>query len=94
MATMKKSIVILALALELAVATTATAATVTAKSRGHQARAQAIEDVTEGGVSVSPERVRALRECNARVEGFKGHNAMITPVSMYRSCMADHGQPE
>jgi hypothetical protein len=89
---MKKSIVILALALELAAATTATAST--AKSRGHQARAQAIEDVTEGGVSVSPERVRALRECNARIEGFKGHNAMITPVSMYRSCMAEHGQPE
>ena len=96
MTTMKKSIVILAFALELAVATTATAAT--AKSRavhpGHQARAQAIEDVMEGGVNVSPERVRALQECNARIAGFKGHTQMITPISMYRSCMHEHGQPE
>ena len=96
MTTMKKSIVISALALELAVAVTATAAT--AKSRavhpGHQARAQAIEDVMEGGVSVSPERVHALRECNARIAGFKGYNQMRTPIAMYRSCMYDHGQPE
>ena len=95
MTTMRKSIVILALALDLAVAAAGTA---TAKSRavhpGHQARAQAIEDVMEGGVSVSPERVRALRECNARIEGFKGHTQMITPISMYRSCMHEHGQVE
>ena len=96
MTTMKRSIVILALALELAVAATATAAT--AKSRaglpGHQARAQAIEDVMEGGVSVSPERVRALRECNGRIAGFKGYNQMSLPLATYRSCMHEHGQPE
>jgi hypothetical protein len=95
MITMKKSIVILALALELAVAATATA---TAKSRavhaGYQARAQVVEDVMEGGVSVSPERVQALQECNARIAGFKGYNQMRTPIAMYRSCMYDHGQAE
>jgi len=95
MTAMKKSIVILALALELAVAATATA---TAKSRavhpGHQARAQAIEAVMEGGVSVSPERVQALQECNGRIAGFKGYNQMSTPISMYRTCMHEHGQPE
>jgi hypothetical protein len=95
MTTMKKSIVILAFALELAVAATATAA---AKSRtvhpGHQARAQAIEDVMEGGVSVSPERVRALHECNARIAGYKGYNQMSMPIYTYRSCMHEHGQAE
>ena len=96
MTTMKKSIVILALALELAIAATATAAT--AKSRAvhpdHQARAQAIEVVMEGGVRVSPERVRALQECNARIAGFKSYNHMSLPVSIYRSCMHEHGQVE
>ena len=95
MTTMKKSIVILALALELAIAATATA---TAKSRavhpGHQARAQAIEAVMEGGVSVSPERVRALQECNVRIAGFKSYNHLGMPVSIYRSCMYEHGQVE
>jgi predicted lysophospholipase L1 biosynthesis ABC-type transport system permease subunit len=95
MTPVKKSIVILAFALELAVAATATA---TAKSRavhtGYQARAQVTEDVMEGGVSVSSERVKALQECNARIAGFKGYNQMRTPVSIYRSCMYDHGQAE
>jgi hypothetical protein len=90
---MKRSIVILALALELAVAATATAAT--AKSRAAQARAQAHDAVTENGASVvSPERVRALHECNARIASFKGYNGVNTPTSIYRSCMNDHGQPE
>jgi hypothetical protein len=87
---MKKSIVILALALELAVAATATAAT--AKSRAAQARAQARDAVTESGVS--PERLRALHECNGRIASFKGYNGINTPTSIYRSCMNDHGQPE
>jgi len=93
MTTLKKSIVILALALELAIAATATA-----KSRavhpGHQARAQAIEVVMEGGVRVSPERVRALQECNVRIAGFKSYNHLGMPVSIYRSCMYEHGQVE
>jgi hypothetical protein len=89
---MKKPIVILALALELAVAATATEAT--AKSRAVQARAQATEDVMEGGVSVSPERVRALQECNARIARFKSYYQLNTPTSIYRSCMYEHGQPE
>jgi TolB-like protein len=96
MTTVKKSIVILALALELAIAATATAAT--AKSRavhlGHQARAQTVEDVVEGSVRVSPERVRALQECNARIAGFKSYNHMSLPVSIYRGCMYEHGQAE
>jgi hypothetical protein len=85
---MRKSIVILALALEFALAATATAATV--KGRTDQARAQA----GEAGVSASPDRVRALHECNARIERFKGYYQMNTPTSIYRSCMHEHGQPE
>lgn len=88
---MKKSIVILALALELAAAANADAAT--AKSRAAQARAQAT-DVMEDGSSVSPERVRALQECNARISRFKSYYQLNTPTSMYRSCMYEHGQPE
>jgi hypothetical protein len=87
---MKRSIVILALALEFAVSATAA----TAKSRAGQARAQARDAVTESGVGISPERLRALHECNARIASFKGYNGVNTPTSIYRSCMNDHGQPE
>ena len=90
--TMKRLIVILALALEVAVAATATAAP--AKSRAGQARAQAHDVETESGVGVSPDRVRALHECNARIARFRGYNALSTPTSLYKTCMADHGQPE
>jgi len=83
-----------ALALALAVATTATP--VLAKSgaahRGFAARAQAIEAVSDEGVSAG--RARALRECNARIGGFKGYNQMSTPMSLYRTCMEQHGEPE
>ncbi|WP_068028932.1 hypothetical protein [Rhodoplanes sp. Z2-YC6860] len=88
--TPKSLISTLALALGLAVAAAPTAAM--AKSRAAQARAQATEDVMEGGVS--PERVRALRECNARIARFRGYNALSTPTGLYKTCMADHGQPE
>ena len=82
------------LALAIAIATTATpvlAKTGTAQ-RGFAARAQAIEAVTDEGVSAG--RARALRECNARISGFKGHTQMSTPIAMYRSCMEEHGEPE
>jgi len=89
---MNRSIVILALALELAAAATATAAP--AKSRAAQTRAQARDATTESGPGISPERVRALHECNGRIASFKGYNGVNTPTSIYRSCMNDHGQPE
>src|SRR5690242_11226404 len=90
--TKKKSIAILALALGLAAATAPTAAT--AKSRATQARAQATENVMDGGAGVSPERVRALQECNARIVRFRGYNALGMPTALYRTCMNQHGQPE
>jgi hypothetical protein len=83
-------------ALALALAVAATASPVLAKSgaahRGLAARAQAIEAVSDEGVSAG--RARALRECNARISSFKGHTQMITPLSMYRSCMHERGEPE
>jgi hypothetical protein len=83
----------------LAVVLTVAASTpALAKSRpaqaGHAARAQAIEQViTQDGVSLN--RAQALRDCNNQVASFKeytwGGNA---PSQIYRSCMAQHGQPE
>ena len=80
------------LGLALAVAAIATPALAkNGAHRGFAARAQAIEVQDEG---VSPDRARALRECNGRIAGFKGHNAMSTPLNIYRTCMTEHGQPE
>ena len=83
-----------ALALSLAVAAVATPALAKsgADHRGFAARAQAVQSVTDEGVSAG--RARALRECNARISSFKGHTQMSTPIAMYRSCMEEHGEPE
>jgi hypothetical protein len=80
-----------ALALGLALAATATSTL--AKSRalhsGQVARAQA--QTVEG---VSPDRARALRECSALAAPFKEATWNNTEFDIYRSCMAQHGQPE
>jgi hypothetical protein len=79
----------------LALALVATATPALAKNgaahRGFTARAQAIEVLDEG---VSLDRAKALRDCSARVGGFKGYNQQATPRGMYRACMDEHGQPE
>lgn len=89
--TMSKVIALLALTLEFALSATAMA---TAKSWTVPAPRHAIEDVTQDGNTISSGRVRALRECNARISRFKGYYSLITPTSIYRSCMAEHDQPE
>ena len=81
----------LALAIAIAAATPALAKSGTVH-RGFAARAQAIEVMTDEGVSAA--RARALRECNARIGSFKGYNQMSTPMSIYRTCMEQHGEPE
>jgi len=83
-----------ALALALAVAATATPALAKSGTAhpGFAARAQAIDVINDEGVPAA--RARALRECNARIGSFKGYNQMSTPVSIYRSCMEEHGEPE
>jgi len=76
-----------ALALGLAVA--ATASPTLAKSRAHHPgqAAQLIE-------GVSPQRARALRECSALAAPFKEATWNNWEFDLYRSCMAQHGQPE
>ncbi len=81
----------LALALAVVTATPALAKSGTVH-RGYAARAQAIELLTDEGVSAA--RARALRECNARVGSFKGHVQMSLPTALYRTCMEQHGEPE
>ena len=61
---------------------------------GHNARAQVIEQSIGGDESISPDRARALRECNLLAEPIKGYNLMISQFAVYRSCMANHGQAE
>ena len=81
----------LALALAVVTATSALAKSGTVH-RGYAARAQAIEVMSDEGMSAA--RARALRECNARITSFKGYNQMATPTAIYRTCMEQHGEPE
>jgi hypothetical protein len=79
----------------VAVALTVASAPALAKSRGvqvgHEARAQAIETVTDG---VSLDRAQALRDCNRLAEPIKSYTLITAQFAAYRSCMAQHGQPE
>ena len=81
----------LALSLTFAAIATPVLAKSGAAHHGFSARAQAIEVLDEG---VSPDRAKALRECSARIGGFKGYNQQATPLNIYRTCMTEHGQPE
>jgi hypothetical protein len=60
---------------------------------GHNARAQAVtQDIGDG--FASPDRARALRECNLKVSGLAEHTWGHHRSNVYRSCMAEHGQAE
>jgi hypothetical protein len=61
---------------------------------GHNARAQVIEQSISGGSGVSLDRAQALRECNDRAAPFRVYTWGNTESALYRSCMAQHGQPE
>jgi hypothetical protein len=81
----------------LAIAITVASAPALANSRvshaGHEARAQAIEHAIAPG-SVSVDRAQALRACNDLAAPFKDYTWGSTQGGLYRSCMAQHGQPE
>jgi hypothetical protein len=84
-------------ALVLGLAVAAAASPAFAKSRsvhpGHDARAQAIQsDVGEG--LLTPEREKALRDCNALAGGFRNYTWGVTQSAELRACMAERGQPE
>ena len=82
----------------LAVALTMVSAPAFAKSQashaGHAARAQAIEQVIDDGSGLSPDRARALRECNEVANVIKTYTLVTSQFAIYRSCMAQHGQQE
>ena len=61
---------------------------------GHNARAHAIEQSIGGDGLVSPDRAGALRDCNEQAAGFRDYTWGHTQSDHYRSCMAQHGQPE
>ena len=60
---------------------------------GHNARAQAIQEPT-GEFSVSPERDRALRDCNAKVDGMREYSMGVRRSQSYAVCMHEHGEAE
>jgi hypothetical protein len=64
-----------------------------AVTHGHNARAQAITQGIGDGI-VSPNRARALRECNDRVRGFTEHTWGHHRAHVYRACMAARGEVE
>lgn len=55
-------------------------------------RSPAITKSIGGDSIISPDRARALRECNARVGGFSEHTWGHHRASVYRACMAERGQ--
>ena len=61
--------------------------------RGFDARAQATED-NAGDSLVSPDRARALRDCNGQVDGLREYTWGVRKSDVYRSCMAGYGQVE
>lgn len=92
-----------ALALGLAVAAAASPAMAAQKLRahpGHAANAQATESnaqATEGDVgeaTMTKDRDAAIRECSGKANALSQTTWGYMQGSMYRSCMAGHGQPE
>jgi hypothetical protein len=48
----------------------------------------------EGGAGMSAARAQAIHECNAKAGKYIEHTWGDNEVYIYRSCMAEHGQPE
>jgi len=88
---MSKLMGAVALTMVLAVPTMAFA------NQGYRARAQAPAryDSTSVDTRMSPERVRALRDCTA-VEQKMGSQSTwgVQQLDVYRACMTEHGQAE
>ena len=90
--------VAIALALGLAVATAVSPASAAQRSYhpGHDARAQSIPG--QPGIAnpdgMSGSRAKAIQECLDVSGKFNPHTWGNTPVQLYRSCMAGHGEVE
>lgn len=57
-------------------------------------RAQATMQDVGRGDAVSPDRARALRDCNARIAGLAEHLWGGHRSAIYRACMAERGEVE
>lgn len=89
---MKKIMMAAALAVALAAPTLALAA-----GQGHRARAQApamSDNLRVEGTQMSPDRVRALKDCTALEQKWDQRTWGVQQLDVYRSCMALHGQME
>jgi hypothetical protein len=87
MATIHKALMALAIALALGLVVTAGASPALAKGR-----AQA--SYNGGGYPITAARAAALRACTAREAQYPDYLWGVTEIQIYRSCMAEHGQPE
>jgi len=61
---------------------------------GHNARAQVIEQSIGGDGIVSPERARALRDCNEQAAGLREYTWGVRSSDVYRACMTSRGEVE
>lgn len=86
MMTMSKLMAAVALAAVLVTPTIALA------QQGHRARAQA--PIIQDSTRMSPERVRALKDCTAVEQTMSQAAWGVQQLDVYRSCMATHGQVE
>jgi hypothetical protein len=87
MATIHKALMALATVLALGLLVTAGASPALAKGR-----AQA--SYNGGGYPITAARAAALRACTAREAQYPDYLWGVTEIQIYRSCMAEHGQPE
>jgi hypothetical protein len=82
----------LALGLALALTSTPAMAKQRVSRSGYAARDQAIG---EGGATLmNGSRAAALRECNNKAAPLRDYTWGMEQSDLYRSCMAQHGQPE
>ena len=90
-----KGAAILALAISVSAAASPAYAAKRANNAGHDARAQALgSDVTGSTATRHNDRDSALRECSAKAEGMKQYTWGVQQGTMFRNCMAEHGQTE
>jgi hypothetical protein len=64
------------------------------KERAHASVSQWRNAFAEASGAEMTDRASALRECNGKVASMKEYTYGIQEVDKYRSCMAEHGQPE
>jgi len=89
----KNATAALALGFMVAAAATPALARSHAAHHGYNARAQApTADVDEG--FLTPERAKALRDCNDLTAGLKQYTWGVQQGAELRACLSEHGQPE